>query len=99
MTVCGEKVTGVCVAGKCPYFKRCHPVVWDKYGKIKPQTNEEYIHSLNTEQLAEWIGNIAKNAYQCGQDGKTNKCVNRNHCTGYCDYGWEMWLKQPHTFK
>jgi hypothetical protein len=59
-------------------------------------TNEEWIKSANTEQLAEVIGNIAKNAYQCCQDGKTNKCVNRNHCTGYCDYGWGEWLKQPH---
>lgn len=48
MTVCGEKVTGVCVAGKCPYFKRCCPVVWDKYGKIKPKTNEEWFNSLST---------------------------------------------------
>ena len=63
----------------------------------EPQTNEEWIKSANTEQLAEVIGNIAKNAYQCGQNGKTNKCVNRNHCTGYCDYGWGEWLKQPHT--
>ena len=59
-------------------------------------TNEEYLKSCNTEQLAEVLGKIAKNAYQCGQNGKTNKCVNRKHCTGYCDYGWEMWLKQPH---
>lgn len=63
------------------------------------QTEQEYIQTCNTEQLAEVIGNIAKNAYQCCQDGKTNKCVNRHNCTGYCNYGWEMWLKQPHTFK
>ena len=60
------------------------------------QTNEEYMRSCTTEQLAKVLGNIAKNAYQCGQNGKTNKCVNRNHCTGYCDYGWCEWLKQPH---
>lgn len=62
-----------------------------------PMTEQEYIQTCNTEQLAEVICNIAKNAYQCCQDGKTNKCVNRNHCTGYCDYGWVEWLKQPHT--
>ena len=62
-------------------------------------TEEEWLHTLNTEQLAEVLGNIAKNAYQCCQDGKTNKCVNHRNCTGYCDYGWELWLKQPHTFK
>ena len=61
------------------------------------KTEQEYIQTCNTEQLAEVIGNIAKNAYLCGQNGKTNKCVNRHNCTGYCDYGWEKWLKQPHT--
>ena len=55
MTVCGEKVTGVCVMGKCPHFKRCHPVVWDKYGKIKPKTNEEWFNSLSTEEKAKYI--------------------------------------------
>ena len=55
MTVCGEKVTGVCVLGKCPHFKRCCPAVWDKYGKIKPKTNEEWFCGLSTEEKAEWL--------------------------------------------
>ena len=55
MTVCGEKVTGVCVVGKCPHFKRCHPIVWDKYGKIKPKTNEEWFCQLPTEEKARWL--------------------------------------------
>lgn len=70
-------------------------VYCDGTGEVE-QTEQEYIQTCTTEQLAEVIGNIAKNAYQCCQDGKTNKCVNRKNCTGYCDYGWEMWLKQPH---
>ena len=71
-------------------------VYCDGTGEVE-QTEQEYIQTCNTEQLADVLGKIAKNAYQCGQDGKTNKCVNRKNCTGYCDYGWEMWLKQPHT--
>ena len=55
MTVCGEKVTGVCVMGKCPHIKRCCPVVWDKYGKIKPMTNEEWFCGLSTEEKAKWL--------------------------------------------
>ena len=55
MTVCGEKVTGVCVVGKCPHFKRCCPVVWDKYGKIKPKTNEEWFCGLSTEEKATFL--------------------------------------------
>ncbi len=30
MTVCGNKMTGVCVMGKCPYIKACNGTVWDK---------------------------------------------------------------------
>lgn len=78
-------------------------VYCQRKGKVRvegePMTEQEYIQTCNTEQLAEVLGNIAKNAYQCGQNGKTNKCVNRNHCTGYCDYEWEMWLKQPHAIE
>ena len=90
MTVCGEKVTGVCVAGKCPYFKRCHPVVWDKYGKIKPQTNEEWLKMMTTEQLAEWLRGIYWHCHE----------IDCKHC----NYPWRCmekgdiveWLKQPH---
>jgi hypothetical protein len=55
MTVCGEKITGVCIAAKCPHFKRCCPVVWDKYGKIKPMTKEKWLCQLSTEEKAKWI--------------------------------------------
>ena len=90
MTVCGEKVTGVCVAGKCPYFKRCHPVVWDKYGKIKPQTNEEWLKMMTTEQLAEWLRGVYWHCHE----------IDCKHC----NYPWRCmekgdiveWLKQPH---
>ena len=63
---------------------------------FEPMTEQEFIQTCDIEQLADVLGKIAKNAYQCGQNGKTNKCVNRNHCTGYCDYGWTGWLKQLH---
>ena len=88
MTVCGEKVTGVCVAGKCPYFKRCHPIVWDKYGKIKPKTNEEWFSSMHTEAKAEWLADHMK----------CSKCPQQNRCNGYhggCVALMVEWLKQP----
>jgi hypothetical protein len=95
------KEHGICAKCKksvgCPYaddrIKGCKKFVLEDELKL---TNEEWLRQCTTEQLAEVIGNIAKNAYQCCQDGKTNKCVNRHNCTGYCNYGWEMWLKQPH---
>ena len=94
MTVCGEKVTGVCVAGKCPHFKRCCPVVWDKYGIIKPKTNEEWRKTCSTEEFAEWISNLAYACMRCGMSNGEAYCH-----TGYCIQDEEdvlMWLKQPH---
>lgn len=58
MTVCGIKhADGVCVMGKCPYFKMCCPAVWDKSGKVE-MTNEEWFCSLSTEEKAEVLFDI-----------------------------------------
>ena len=87
MTVCGEKVTGVCVLGKCPHFKRCCPVVWDKYGKISTKTNEEWFCQLPTDEKADFLANIypksAGEALIKISNGDKEK--------------WAKWLKQPHT--
>ena len=83
MTVCGEKVTGVCAMGKCPHFKRCCPVVWDKYGKIKPKTNFEWL-TKTPERLASWIEYIL---------------IESGCEVTQCRETWIMWLKQPHTEK
>ena len=53
MTVCGNKLTGVCAMGKCPHFERCCPTVWDK-SPYKPQTNFDRI-TASEEVLAEFI--------------------------------------------
>ena len=67
MTVCGNKVSGVCAVGKCPHFKRCCPVVLDKYGKIKLKTNEEWFTNLSTEEKAEFMGDIpGVSSRECG---------------------------------
>lgn len=94
MTVCGNKLSGVCGAS-CTFFNICRN---NEIANL-PKSNIEWMREASLEELAELFGRIAENAYQCGQNGKTNKCVNRNHCTGYCDYGWGEWLKQPHTEK
>ena len=67
----------------------------DGKGKIgEPMTNEEYLRSLNTEQLAEFMGDIWGRGYLT------------SHFEGNLEFGkkqdkayWEMWLKQPHTVK
>ena len=54
MTVCGEKVTGVCAVGKCPHFKRCCPVVWDKYGFDLPSDVLSPTYKPATESYKVW---------------------------------------------
>ena len=61
----------------------------------KPMTNEKYIKSLNTEQLAEWLVEVTQYCFECGLN--TNNCV---FCPfGKCiDKGFAMeWLKGIHN--
>ena len=58
---------------------------------IKPMTNEKYIHSLNTEQLAEWIASVVQKAIAI----KENNGIVMLESAIW----WEEWLKQPHTFE
>jgi hypothetical protein len=54
----------------------------------QPFTNEEYIKSLDTEQLAEMLANESKNVI--------NDFENFDFKREHKEF-WEMWLKQPHT--
>lgn len=93
MTVCGIKhADGVCVMGECPYFKKCCPAVWDKSGE--PMTNEEYLKSCNTEQLAKVLLSFCQ--YPC--EICKIECDGGNACT----YNKALntiveWLKEKHN--
>ena len=70
-------------------------------GEIEP-TNEEWLHSLNTEQLAEWLANVI-NTNPCGYLLDCNECSLNDKCKED-DYptsaeAWVEWLKQPRTPK
>jgi len=60
------------------------------------QTNEEWIKSMTTEELAEWLRDAGEICSICEYWDDTN-------CSKICPYGtdrkkaWEKWLKQPHT--
>lgn len=64
------------------------------YKPKKPMTNEEWLRSLNTEQLAEWIHTAIFD------DSFANKIADEAYMNMQTrdDY-IEMWLKQPHTTK
>lgn len=68
----------------------------------KMQTNEEWLRTATTEQLAGWIFNILLICSRCGDESqsdkeKIKKCPFRK--IGCTKKDWEMWLKQPHTPK
>lgn len=66
------------VCGVCPNYEYCK-------SKEKPITNEEWLRSCNTEQLAEWIFNdrVEQSDWWYEQQGHTKAEVIE-------------WLKQPH---
>ena len=63
------------------------------------QTNEEWLHTLNTEQKAEWLTNVI-NTNPCGYLLFCDECSLNDKCKED-DYPtntetWVEWLKQPH---
>ena len=55
----------------------------------EPMTEQEYLQTCTTEQLAEWIVHLAD---QCTI---SHEC---NRCESWCDEKRVVeWLKQPHT--
>ena len=85
MTICGIKhADGVCVMGECPYIKMCCPAVWDKSGE--PMTNEEWLRSATTEELAGKIYAWHTKGYARGKNG-----LPLNSITEIVE-----WLKEKH---
>ena len=68
---------------------------FDKDGNIVP-TEQEYIQTCNTEQLAEYLADVCYGLLDdvWGNDGDTS-CNYRETEKNY----WVEWLKQPHTPK
>ena len=55
----------------------------------KPMTNEDWVRSCNTEQLAEWISSVVQKAISI----KENNGIVMLESAIW----WDEWLKQPHT--
>jgi hypothetical protein len=76
------------------------------YKAEEPQTNEEYLRSLNTEQLAGFlskVGELDEAPIPCGDLMEcSKKCGLYSQCAGddampTNEEIWVEWLKQPHT--
>lgn len=80
MTVCGNKMSGVC--GDCAYFNRCRN---DEIAKL-PKTNIEWVRTASFDELAGAIYEWYTLGYTRGKNG-----VKLNSITEVVE-----WLKQPH---
>lgn len=66
------------------------------YVRDNEQTNEEYIRSCSTEELAEFLHWLTLACYICGKDGvrEDKKHCIFGRCTGHEDI--KEWLKEKH---
>ena len=66
----------------------------------KPLTEQEYLQTCNTEQLAEFIAETI-NTNPCGYPLSCNECGLIDRCREdehpSSKEAWVEWLKQPHT--
>jgi hypothetical protein len=83
-----------------PYKRQCED--YERYKEVL--TNEEWLKSANTEQLAGFLSKIEEQ-YPCGSLLKCDvTCGYHSQCRGddvapTNKEAWVEWLKQPHTFK
>lgn len=62
------------------------------------QTEQEFIQTCDTEQLAEFINDVSKKCYTCGEGYTAHPAYCPFHkCLRGSVYGITEWLKQPHT--
>lgn len=90
---------------KCP---NCNGVPYDEVwtcevcngkGIVEPLTEQEYLQTCTTGQLAEWIFNLLLICSRCGDESQSDKEKIKK-----CPFGkigcakkdWVEWLKQPH---
>ena len=57
----------------------------------KPMTNEEYIRSCSTEELANFLEDVTSSCYHCGMTDDISQCAFQKH---QCNI--KEWLKEKH---
>ena len=80
---------GCLVPSNLGYMEQCKHFTEDP--KPQKMTNDEYIHLLDTEHLAEWIASVAQKAISIKEN---NDIVMLESAIW-----WKEWLKQPHHSK
>ena len=83
MTVCGNKLSGVC--GACKYINMCRN---NEIANL-PKSNIEWMREASLEELAKWLAHHSRFIHECGEKQITPKTM--------YEEDWEWWLKQPHS--
>ena len=96
----------------CIHEKYCQRHIGQKFDSCilfsrnsKPMTNEEWLRSATTEQLAEWFGNWHSFSCVFCKHWRNGCVYNHNQVRCAIEEGksnkelWLEWLKQPHTPK
>ncbi len=105
MTVCGiSKADGVCVMGKCPYIKKCCPVVWDKGGEPMTDMEKMFEKMLNMEMSKEEMYGQCRNVAHEPQTNEKwlKRCTTEQLATflAIVQYdGTDLTLKKNHVEK
>ena len=76
---CNGQGFSVIAKWKCP--------VCDGKGEVE-QTNEEWLRSASTEDVAKWLSKISKYFHECGKRDVYPKTM--------YEEDWERWLKEKH---
>ena len=89
-----EEDWGVCkdctFRNDCRHYKKCK-IQCEDYQQECEQTNEEWLHTLNTEQLAEWLSiNLCEKVFRCTLI-EGGKCKGNDYKEDY--NAWLKWLK------
>lgn len=94
--LCGECIHNGCgclIPNNLGYVDNCQHYMHKHIPNVE-MTNEEYIHSLNTEQLAEWIAK--QKCYGCNDEPYDEKHGTCNYCMTKKTEQIKEWLKKPH---
>ena len=84
MTVCGNKLSGVC--GACMLVNICRN---NEIAKL-PKSNIEWMREASWEELAEWIAKNIRDTIKL-----TNGNTEYTELITSAEW-WYRWLKQPH---
>lgn len=80
-----------------------YDAIMEDISQTNEMTEQEWLQTCDTEQLAEWLNDKIIICAVCDQQKSCGYFINETcHLCPYHEgknKSWEVWLKQPHTIK